>query len=63
MTDKEYFFSDVTERCLPFSLQHTADMPRSGLDAALEKGMESVREGRTHTLDEVDAELERKFGI
>ena len=61
MTDREYFFSDVPERFLPFSLQHTADMTE--IDAALEKGMESVRAGRTHTLDEVDAELERKFGI
>ena len=61
MTDKECFYSDVPERCLPFSLQHTADMTE--IDAALERGMESVRAGRTRTLDEVDAEFERKFGI
>ncbi len=61
MTDKECFYSDVPESCLPFSLQHRTDMTE--IDAALERGMESVRAGRTHTLDEVDAELERKFGI
>ena len=42
MADKEYFLSDVPESCLPFSLQHTADMPRSGLDAALERGIMNV---------------------
>lgn len=61
MADKECFLSDVPESCLPFSLQHRTDMTE--IDAALERGMESVREGRTHTLDEVDAEPGRKFGI
>ena len=63
MTEKEYCFSDVPERCLQFNLQNTADVIRSEIDAALEKGMEAVRVGRTYTLDEVDVELRKKFGI
>ncbi len=63
MADREYCFPDSSKRCLPLDLQHPADMTRSGLDTALEKGMKSIREGRTHTLDEVDAELKKNFGI
>ena len=33
------------------------------LDAELMKGMESVKSGKTYTVDEVDAELAREFSI
>ncbi len=67
----QMFYSRIVlERGLPFNLhlpspqlESVANMTQSELDAALEKGMKSVREGRTHTLDEVDAELKKKFGI
>jgi hypothetical protein len=38
-------------------------MSRAQLDAELEKGMESLHEGMTYTLDQVDAELAQEFGI
>ena len=33
------------------------------LDAELMKGVESMKSGKTYTADEVDAELNREFGI
>ena len=33
------------------------------LDAQLQKGMESLRSGRTYSVEEVDEELSREFGI
>ena len=38
-------------------------MSREELDAELMKGMESVKSGKTYTVDEVDAELAREFSI
>ena len=38
-------------------------MSRADLDAELMKGVRSLRSGKTYTADEVDAELEREFGI
>ena len=38
-------------------------MSREQLDAELMKGVESMRSGKTYTADEVDAELNREFGI
>lgn len=38
-------------------------MSRADLDAELMKGVRSLRSGKTYTVDEVDAELEREFGI
>ena len=67
----QMFYSRIVlERGLPFNLhlpssqpENVASMTQSELDAALEKGIESVRAGRTYTLDAVDAELNKKFGI
>lgn len=44
-------------------LENETSMTQSEIDAVLEKGIESVRAGRTYTLDEVDAELKKKSGI
>ena len=33
------------------------------LDAQLQKGMESLRSGRTYSVEEVDEELSKEFGI
>ena len=38
-------------------------MSRAELDAELRKGVESIKEGKTFTTDEVDEELSREFGI
>ena len=38
-------------------------MSRTGSDTELMKGVRSLRSGKTYTADEVDAELEREFGI
>ena len=38
-------------------------MSRAELDAELRKGVESIKEGKTFTADEVDEELSREFGI
>ncbi len=38
-------------------------MSRADLDAELMKGVRSLRSGKTYTVDEVDAEFEREFGI
>ncbi len=38
-------------------------MSREELDAELMKGMDSLKSGRTYSVDEVDAELSKEFGI
>ncbi|MCM1107275.1 MAG: hypothetical protein NC355_10070 [Blautia sp.] len=38
-------------------------MSRKDIDAALMKGIASLKSGKTYTPDEVDAELLREFGI
>lgn len=38
-------------------------MSREELDAELMKGMESLKSGKAYTVDEVDAELAKEFGI
>lgn len=39
------------------------NMGRAELDAELMKGVESLQSGKTYTVDGVDAELAREFGI
>lgn len=39
------------------------DMSRAELDAELMKGLDSLKAGKTYTTAEVDAELEKEFGI
>ncbi|WP_295288934.1 hypothetical protein [uncultured Catenibacterium sp.] len=38
-------------------------MTQEELDAELRKGIESIKEGKTFTADEVDQELKKEFGI
>lgn len=38
-------------------------MSQTELDAELRKGIESMQNGKTLTVDEVDAELAKEFGI
>ncbi len=60
----------VLTRSLPLDLhlpsaQPTAigDMSRAEVDAELMKGIDSLKSGKIHTADEVDAELAKEFGI
>ena len=60
----------VLEKGLPLDLHlpHTKPtsigaISRAELDAELTKGVESLKSGRIYTVDEVDAEFEREFGI
>lgn len=60
----------VLTRGLPFDLRLPAAQPvaagalsRAELDAELKKGMESIKDGRLYTADEVDAELAKEFGL
>ena len=41
----------------------TCGTTREQLDAWLQKGMESLRSGRTYSVEEVDEELSREFGV
>lgn len=47
------------------SAQPTAigEMPRTEIDAEISKGVESLKSGKVYTLDEVDSELAKEFGI
>ena len=38
-------------------------MTHEQLDAELMKGVESLKSGKTYTVDEIDAELKKEFGI
>lgn len=60
----------VLTRSVPFALRlpntkpaAVGSMTRDELDAELKKGMESMKSGRVYSVDEVDAELGREFGI
>ena len=60
----------VLTRGLPLDLRLPSRKPtaiggmsREEVDAELMKGMDSLKSGRAYTVDEVDAELKREFGI
>lgn len=60
----------VLTRGIPFDLRlpyakptAIGGMSREQLDAELQKGMDSLKSGKTYTVDEVEAELAREFGI
>lgn len=60
----------VLTRGIPFEIRLPAVRPeavgelsREEMDGELEKGIRSIKEDRVFTADEVDAELERDFGI
>lgn len=60
----------VLQNGLPFDVRLPASMPtavggmtQTQLDAELMKGIESMKNGEALTIDEVDAELAKEFGI
>lgn len=60
----------VLRNGMPFDLRLPIGKPvavggmnREQLDAELMKGMESLKSGKTYTVDEIDAELKKEFGI
>ena len=60
----------VLRKEIPFDLRlpsgkAVADdsMSREQLDAELMKGVESLKSGKSYTVDEIDAELKKDFGI
>lgn len=60
----------VLTRGMPLDLHLPAAKPtsiegmsRTELDAELMKGIESLKSGKTYTADEIDAELNKEFGI
>ena len=60
----------VLTKGMPFDLRLPDRKPvaiggltREQLDAELLKGWETLKSGRTYTVDEVDEELKREFGI
>lgn len=60
----------ILHRGLPFSLTLPDDRPvavggmsRTQIDAELNKGMESLQNGKRCSADEVDKELAQEFGI
>lgn len=60
----------VMQRGIPFEMKLPArrplfmgEMTPEELGAAIEEGVEDVRNGKVFTADEVDAELKRLYGI
>ncbi len=60
----------VLTRGVPFDLHLPSAKPvaiggmtRAQLDAELTKGIESLKTGKTYSVEEVDAELAKEFGI
>ncbi|MCM1494564.1 MAG: type II toxin-antitoxin system RelB/DinJ family antitoxin [Bacteroides sp.] len=60
----------VLTKGIPFDLRLPSSKPTAiggmsheQLDTELMKGIESLKSGKTYTVDEVDAELSKEFGI
>lgn len=60
----------VLTRSLPLNLRLPSSKPtsiggmsRAKLDVELLKGVKSLKFGKTYTVDEIDAELKKEFGI
>ena len=60
----------VLQKGIPFDLHlpiskpvSIGSMSQAELDVELTKGIESMKTGDTYTIDEVDAELAKEFGI
>ena len=60
----------VLRNGMPFDLRLPAAKPvaiggmsRAELDAELTKGIESLKSGKTYTVDEVDAVFAKEFGV
>lgn len=60
----------VQKKGMPFELKLPSSKPlavgamtREELDAELQKGVDSIKEGKVYSADEVDAVLAKEFGI
>lgn len=60
----------VLQKGIPFDLRLPPSKPVAvggltgeGLDAELMKGLDSLKDGKTYSTDEIDAELVEEFGI
>lgn len=60
----------VLQKGIPFEVKLPSETPLSResltkeqFDAEIEKGMEDIREGRTYTATEIEAEMKRDYGI
>ena len=60
----------VLKKVMPFELKLPSSKPlavgamtREELDAELQKGVDSIKEGKVYSADEVDAVLAKEFGI
>ena len=60
----------VLQKGIPFEVKLPSETPLScesltkeQFDAEIEKGMEDIREGRTYTATEIEAEMKRDYGI
>ena len=60
----------VLKKGMPFELKLPSSKPlavgamtREELDAELQKGVDSIKEGKVYSADEVDAVLAKEFGI
>lgn len=67
----QMFYSKVVmTKGMPFELRlpyskptAIGNMTREQIDTELQKGIDSMKSGRTYTADEVDGELYKEFGI
>lgn len=60
----------VLQRGIPFDMKLPANKPiafgsltKEQFDAEIQKGVDSIKSGRTYTADEVEQEMNRKYGI
>ncbi len=60
----------VIQRGIPFEMKLPANSPlpfesltKEEFDAEIQKGIDSIKAGRTYSVDEVEREMNREFGI
>ncbi|MCD7819697.1 MAG: type II toxin-antitoxin system RelB/DinJ family antitoxin [Lachnospiraceae bacterium] len=60
----------VLQRGIPFEMKLPADRPlaygaltKEQFDAEIEKGMTDIENGRVYSADEIEAEMQRDFGV
>ena len=69
--DGQMLYSQIVlKKGMPFELKLPSSKPlavgamtREELDAELQKGVDSIKEGKVYSADEVDAVLAKEFGI
>lgn len=60
----------ILQRGIPFEMKLPAGKPvdydeltKEQFDAEIQKGVDSIREGRTYSADEVEQEMSKEFGL